>query len=67
MGFTSVPEDQRQEHSTIFDNLRELVIKVDRTVTMICRVAARRPRVTPALYLYPFNGSFVPKHITLLP
>jgi len=34
MRFTSVPEDQRQEYSTVFDNLWKLVIEVDPKMTM---------------------------------
>jgi hypothetical protein len=34
MRFTSVPEDQRQEYSTVFDNLWRFVIEVDPKMTM---------------------------------
>jgi len=34
MRFISVPEDQRQEYSTVFDNLWRLVIEVDPKMTM---------------------------------
>ena len=34
MRFTSVPEDQRQEYATVFDNLWRFVIEVDPKMTM---------------------------------
>jgi len=34
MRFTSVPEDQRHEYSTVFDNLWRFVIEVDPKMTM---------------------------------
>ena len=34
MRFTSVPEDQRQEYSTVFDNLWRFVIEIDPKMTM---------------------------------
>lgn len=34
MRFTTVPEDQRQEYSTVFDNLWRFVIEVDPKMTM---------------------------------
>ena len=34
MRFISVPEDQRQEYSTVLDNLWRLVIEVDPKMTM---------------------------------
>lgn len=34
MRFISVPEDQRQEYSTVFDNLWRFVIEVDPKMTM---------------------------------
>ena len=34
MRFISVPEDQRQEYSTVFDNLWRLVIEIDPKMTM---------------------------------
>ena len=34
MRFTNVPEDQRQEYSTVFDNLWRFVIEVDPKMTM---------------------------------
>ena len=34
MRFTTVPEDQRQEYSTVFDNLWRFIIEVDPKMTM---------------------------------
>ena len=34
MRFTSVPEDQRQEYSIVFDNLWRFVIEIDPKMTM---------------------------------
>ena len=34
MRFTNVPEDHRQEYSTVFDNLWRFVIEVDPKMTM---------------------------------
>jgi hypothetical protein len=62
MRFTSVPEDQRQEYSTIFDNLWRFIIEVDPKMTMYAvllpedlvrrLIAMVRPHDALKLYLF---------------